>query len=97
MAEGHRESKRKQLLYATRTLSPIRLVLKVTRYTFLFLYVTGVFLCIWEVLSINWTKPEARAGIYYICPFRRRVMCELGIALRDEVRNIIIINKGMDC
>ena len=35
--------------YATRTLSPVRLVLKVT--LFLLLHCTGVFLCFWGVLT----------------------------------------------
>jgi len=48
MAEGHHESKRLQLLYAkdtqpNQTCSEVR--------TFLLLYVTGVFLCIWGVLT----------------------------------------------
>jgi len=47
MAEGQLESKWSQLLYATRTLGPVRLVLKVT--LCLLLHCTGVFLCIWGV------------------------------------------------
>jgi len=43
MADGQLESIWPQLLYATRTLSPVRLVLKVT--LFLLLHCTGVFLC----------------------------------------------------
>jgi len=46
---GKLESIWSQLHYATRTLSPVRVVLKVT--LFLLLYCTGVFLCIWGVLT----------------------------------------------
>ena len=49
MADGQLESIWSQLHYATRTLSPVRLVLKVT--LFLLLHCTGVFLCIWGVLT----------------------------------------------
>ena len=49
MVDGQLESKWSQLHYATRTLSPVRLVLKVT--LFLLLYCTGVFLCFWGVLT----------------------------------------------
>jgi len=42
MVDGHLESIWLQLLYATRTLSPVRLVLKVT--LFQLLHCTGVFL-----------------------------------------------------
>jgi len=49
MVDGQLESIWSQLYYATRTLSPVRLVLKVT--FFLLLHCTGVFLCFWGVLS----------------------------------------------
>jgi len=49
MVDGQLESILSQLNYATRTLSPVRLVLKVT--LFLLLHCTGVFLCIWGVLT----------------------------------------------
>jgi len=49
MAEGLLESIWLQLLYAKRTLSPVRLVLKVT--LFLILQCTGVFLGIWGVIT----------------------------------------------
>jgi len=49
MADGKLKSIWSQLLYATRALSPVRLVLKVT--LFLLLHFTGVFLCIWGVLT----------------------------------------------
>jgi len=49
MADGQLESIWSQLLYAKRTLNPVRLLLKVT--FFLLLYCTGVFLCIWGVLT----------------------------------------------
>ena len=49
MADGQLESIWSQLHYATRTLSPVRLVLKVT--LFLLLHCTGVFLCFWGVLT----------------------------------------------
>ena len=49
MVDGQLESKWSQLYYATRTLSPVRLVLKVT--LFLLLHCTGVFLCFWGVLT----------------------------------------------
>jgi len=49
MADGQLESIFSRLLYATRTLRPVRLVLKVTTVTpFLLLYCTGVFLCFGE-------------------------------------------------
>jgi len=55
MADGQLEGIWSQLLYATRTLSPGRLVLKVT--LFLLLHCTGVFLCIWGVLTrLDWTS-----------------------------------------
>ena len=46
MADGQLESIWSQLHSATRTLSPVRLVLKVT--LFLLLHCTGVFLCFSE-------------------------------------------------
>ena len=49
MADGQLGSIWPQLLYAKRTLSPVRLVLKVT--LFLLQYYTGVFLWIWWVLT----------------------------------------------
>ena len=49
MVDGQLESKWSQLHYATRTLSPVRLVLKVA--LFLLLHCTGVFLCFWGVLT----------------------------------------------
>jgi len=49
MADGQLESIWSQLYYATRTLSPVRLVLKVI--LFLLLHCTGVFLCFWGVLT----------------------------------------------
>ena len=49
MVDGELESIWSQLHYATRTLSPVRLVLKFT--LFLLLHCTGVFLCFWGVLT----------------------------------------------
>ena len=49
MADGQLESIWSQLHYAKRTLSPVRLVLKVT--LILLLHCTGLFLCFWGVLS----------------------------------------------
>ena len=49
MVDGTLESIWSQLNYATRTLSPVKLVLKVT--LFLLLHCTGVFLCFWGVLT----------------------------------------------
>ena len=49
MVDGQLESIWSQLHYATRTLSPVRLFLKVT--LFLLLHCTGVFLCFWGVLT----------------------------------------------
>ena len=49
MADGQLESMWSQLLYAKRALSPVSPVLKVT--LFLLLHWTGVFLCIWGVLT----------------------------------------------
>ena len=49
MADGQLESIWSQILYAKRALSPVRPVLKVT--LFLPLHCTGVFLCIWGVLT----------------------------------------------
>ena len=49
MPVGPLESILSQLYYATRTLSPVRLVLKVT--LFLLLHCTGVFLRFWGVLT----------------------------------------------
>ena len=49
MVDGELESIWSQLHYAKRTLSPVRLVLKVT--LFLLLHCTGVFLCFWGVLT----------------------------------------------
>jgi len=49
MADGQLVSIWSQLLYAKRTFSPVRLVLKVT--LFLLLHFTGVLLCIWGVLT----------------------------------------------
>jgi len=49
MADGKLEGIWPQLYYATRALSPVRLVLKVT--LFLLLHCTGVFLCFWGVLT----------------------------------------------
>ena len=49
MADGQLEGIRSQLFYAKGTLSPVRHVLKVT--LFLLLHCTGVFLCIWGVLT----------------------------------------------
>jgi len=49
MADGQLESIWPQLYNATRTLSPVRLVLKVT--LFLLLHCKGVFLCLWGVLT----------------------------------------------
>jgi len=46
MADGQLESIWSELNFATRTLSPVRLVLKVT--LFLLLHFTGVFLCFSE-------------------------------------------------
>jgi len=55
MADGQLESIWSQLHYATRTLSPVSLVLKVT--LFLLLHCTGVFLCFWGVLTrLDWTS-----------------------------------------
>ena len=58
MADGQLESIWSQLHYATRTLSPVGLVLKVTLFlapprggTFLLLHYTGEFLCIWGLLT----------------------------------------------
>ena len=45
MVDGQLEIIWSQLHYATRTLSPVRLVLKVT--LFMLLHCTGVFLCFW--------------------------------------------------
>ena len=49
MADGQLKSIWSQVLYATRTLSPVRLVLKVS--LFLLLHCTGVFLCFWGVIT----------------------------------------------
>ena len=49
MADGQLKSIWSPLLYAKWTLSPVRLVLKVT--LLLQLHCTGVFLCIWGVLT----------------------------------------------
>ena len=49
MVDGQLESIWSQLHYATRALSPVKLVLKVT--LFLLLHCTGVFLCFWGVLT----------------------------------------------
>ena len=49
MADEQLESIWSQLYYEKKTLSPVRLVLKVA--LFLLLYCTGVFLCFWGVLT----------------------------------------------
>ena len=55
MADGQLESIRSQLRYAKRTLSLVRLVLKVT--LFLLLHWKGMFLCFWGVLTrLDWTR-----------------------------------------
>ena len=53
MADGQLESIWSQLYYAKRTLSPVRLVLKVTLFLLLHFvqYYTGMFLCFWGVLT----------------------------------------------
>ena len=60
MADGQLVSIWSQLHYAIRTLSPVRLVLKVT--LFLLLHSTGVFLCFWGVF--NRLGRLWRRGIY---------------------------------
>ena len=67
MADGQLEIIWSKLYYATRTLSPVRLVLEVT--LFLLMHCTGVFLCFWELeLELIQTqmaqKPMLRAEVY---------------------------------
>ena len=66
MPDGQLESIWSQLNYATRTLSPVRIVLKVT--LFLLLHCTGVFLCFWGVLTRLDTQPSQTCSEGYTVP-----------------------------